>query len=111
MPRGDRTGPSGMGPTTGRGRGFCAVYGTPGFADTVSARSFFGRGGRGRRNRFFATGLAGWMRSGMGFGPFGKSTPIAEEELRQLKQETDNLEKYLNGIRDRISRMKTESEA
>lgn len=107
MPRRDRTGPSGMGPMTGRGEGFCAGYGTPVFADEVSARSFFGRGGRGRRNRFFATGLAGWMRGGMGFGPFGQTPPNAEEELRQLKQEVDQLEKTLSGIHDRISRMTT----
>jgi hypothetical protein len=111
MPRGDRTGPSEMGPATGRGQGFCAGYGTPGFADAASGRSFFGRGGRGRRNRFFATGLAGWMRGGMGFWPSGQMAPSAEEELRQLKQQADNLEKNLNGIQDRISRMKTESEA
>jgi len=31
MPWGDRTGPSGMGPMTGRGAGYCAGYPTPGY--------------------------------------------------------------------------------
>ncbi|MBN1835246.1 MAG: DUF5320 family protein [Spirochaetales bacterium] len=31
MPRGDGTGPAGMGPMTGRAAGFCAGYGVPGF--------------------------------------------------------------------------------
>ena len=31
MPRGDRTGPAGMGPMTGRAAGYCAGYNMPGF--------------------------------------------------------------------------------
>jgi len=113
MPRGDRTGPCGTGPMTGRGAGYCAGYDLPGFANAAPGSLFFGRGGRGRRNRFFATGLAGWMRRGMGFQPFGGAAPELhpEENLQLLKQEADHLEKTLNGIRDRISRMKTESGA
>ena len=109
MPRGDKTGPWGMGSMTVRGAGYCVGYDTPGFANAAPGRLFFGRGGRGRRNRFFATGLTGWMRGGMGFQPFGAAAPELnpEEELRQLKQEADYLEKALSGIRDRISSMKT----
>ncbi|PKN60481.1 MAG: hypothetical protein CVU53_02860 [Deltaproteobacteria bacterium HGW-Deltaproteobacteria-11] len=113
MPRGDRTGPWGMGPMTGRGAGFCAGYSVPGFANAAPGGAFFGRGGRGRRNRFFATGQAGWMRGGMGFGPFGAAAPefSPEEEIRQLRQEADYMEKTLSGIRDRIGRMEKESGA
>ena len=32
MPRGDSTGPLGMGPMTGRAAGFCAGYQMPGFS-------------------------------------------------------------------------------
>jgi len=111
MPRGDRTGPGGRGPITGRGAGFCAGYSAPGFANAVPGGFLFGRGGRGRRNRFFATGQTGWIRSSMGFRPFGAAAPplSPEEELRLLRQEADDLEKTLSGIRDRITRMKTES--
>ncbi|MFH1079175.1 MAG: DUF5320 domain-containing protein [Pseudomonadota bacterium] len=113
MPRGDRTGPSGMGPMTGRGAGFCAGYNVPGFADAAPGGLFFGRGGRGRRNRFFATSQTGWMRGGMGFRPFGAVAPqfSTEEELHQMHQEADYLEKTLSALRDRIARMKTESTA
>ncbi len=113
MPRGDRTGPTGMGPMTGRGAGFCAGYSVPGFADAAPGGLSFGRGGRGRRNRFFATGQAGWMRGGMGFRPFGAAAPefSPEEELRQLKQQADYLEKTLSGISDRIGRMEKENAA
>jgi hypothetical protein len=98
---------------TGRGAGFCTGYSVPGFANAAPGGAFFGRGGMRRRNRFFATGQTGWMRGGMDFRPFGAAAPefSPEEELRQLTQEADYLEKTLSGIRDRISRMKTESVA
>ena len=47
MPRGDRTGPAGMGPMTGRGAGYCAGYSVPGFANPAFGRGLvfgFGRG-------------------------------------------------------------------
>ncbi len=45
MPRGDRTGPTGAGPMTGRRAGFCAEHNTAGFQTTGRG---FGRGcGRG----------------------------------------------------------------
>ncbi|MBN1289268.1 MAG: DUF5320 domain-containing protein [Actinobacteria bacterium] len=43
MPGGDRTGPSGMGPLTGRGAGYCSGSDTPGFMDYVN-RGFSGAG-------------------------------------------------------------------
>jgi len=41
MPSGDGMGPSGWGPMTGRRRGYCVGYNTPGF---VSPRPGMGRG-------------------------------------------------------------------
>lgn len=43
MPRGNGTGPAGMGPMTGRGAGFCAGFGMPGYANRGDG-GFFGRG-------------------------------------------------------------------
>ncbi|MGB9888435.1 MAG: DUF5320 domain-containing protein [Anaerolineae bacterium] len=40
MPAGDRTGPMGMGPMTGRRAGYCAGYANPG-----PGRGFWGRDG------------------------------------------------------------------
>ncbi|MFP4258585.1 MAG: DUF5320 domain-containing protein, partial [Desulfovermiculus sp.] len=50
MPGGDRTGPMGMGPMTGRGAGFCAGMNQPGALTAGFGRGRgFGRGfGRGR---------------------------------------------------------------
>ena len=51
MPRGDRTGPAGMGPMTGRAAGYCAGYNVPGYMNPVGRRFGMGFGpgfGRGR---------------------------------------------------------------
>jgi len=63
MPRGDGTGPAGAGPMTGRQAGRCAGYEAPGVVTPGPGRGLamvFGRrgGGRGRRHRFRAGGLA-----------------------------------------------------
>ncbi|MDD4061931.1 MAG: DUF5320 domain-containing protein, partial [Kiritimatiellae bacterium] len=75
MPGGDGTGPAGMGPMTGRAAGYCAGYGVPGYANPIGGRGYGafgggrgfgsggGRGGRGRRNMFYATSLTGWQRA------------------------------------------------
>ena len=46
MPFGDGTGPRGMGPMTGRGAGYCAGFGRPGFANPIPGRRWFGFGWR-----------------------------------------------------------------
>ncbi|MCL7454966.1 MAG: DUF5320 domain-containing protein, partial [Anaerolineae bacterium] len=38
MPAGDRTGPRGMGPRTGRAAGYCAGYSAPGWANPGPGR-------------------------------------------------------------------------
>ena len=52
MPRGDRTGPAGFGPMTGRAAGFCAGYPLPGYMNPTGAGAQagvygYGRGGYG----------------------------------------------------------------
>jgi len=42
MPGGDRTGPMGMGPMTGRAAGYCAGFGVPGFMSPVPGRGYWG---------------------------------------------------------------------
>ena len=69
MPRGDRTGPTGMGPMTGRAAGYCAGYPVPGYMNPgprlgLGMRWGRGGGGRGWRNMYYATGLPGWARFG-----------------------------------------------
>ena len=41
MPRGDGTGPAGLGPMSGRAAGFCAGYSVPGYMNPVAGRAGF----------------------------------------------------------------------
>ncbi len=99
MPRGDRTGPMGAGPMTGRGAGYCAGFSAPGFANPAQRlgmeRGFRG-GGRGWRHWYYATGLPYWAR----FAP-----PTAEQELAGLKNEAAQLKEQLDAINKRIEEM------
>ena len=103
MPRFDGTGPSCMGPMTGGGRGFCAPavgMGRP----LAGARMFFGRGGgRGWRNRYYATGLPRWQR----WAPWGVP-PSAEDEQQALKSEADYLRSRLQVLEERLAAMNEE---
>ena len=102
MPRGDRTGPWGEGPMTGRGLGFCAGNDVPGFSYPARGGGWgrgFSRGaGRGWRHWYYATGMPGWMR--VGYAP-----PTAEDEIAHLKAEADQLNKNLAAIQKRIDQL------
>ena len=82
-------------------------------------RGFGGRGGgRGWRNQFYATGLTGWQRAGMGWPAFGgAAVPVApqgapyvpaisaEQQLDALKGQAEYFEDALDGIRKRIEEL------
>jgi hypothetical protein len=124
MPGGDRTGPAGMGPMTGRAAGFCAGYPVPGYMNPVGGRGYrgWGRGGgRGHRNWFYATGLPGWARAGYGWPAWGGAvnpyayggapfTPglTTQQELDGLKGQAEYLEDSLDGIRKRIEELESQ---
>lgn len=124
MPGGNRTGPKGMGPMTGRAAGYCGGFGMPGYANPASGRGAgigFGRGRgcaggrRGWRNMFYATGHPGWMRFG-GYGaaydypaPYGKLDP--EFEKQALKNQAEALQTELELIKKRLGEVETESAA
>jgi len=121
MPRGDRTGPMGLGPMTGRGAGYCAGFGMPGFMSAMGGRGFWGQGGgRGWRHWFHATGLPGWARAGWGLpawgaAPYPYAAPIASEavgeaELETLKAQAGSLERTLQTLRRRIAKLEGEPE-
>ncbi len=113
MPGGDRTGPSGYGPMTGRGMGYCAGYGVPGYMNAGYGFGFgrgrgFGGGGRGRRNMYYATGLPGWARAYPapawtgypGPGYYGEYTP--EREMEGLKTQAEFFQKQIEVLNERI---------
>jgi hypothetical protein len=75
MPGGDRTGPWGLGPMTGRRAGYCMGFSTPGFANPYGYRMGFGYGrgmgmGFGRRGGRFR-GYAFGPRGGYQYMPYG----------------------------------------
>lgn len=111
MPRGDGTGPNGLGPMTGRAAGYCAGWGTPGYMNWG-----VGYG----RSLHLGRGL-GWRR-GFGYGPaygsypaypFGSSAApegTEDSELRDLEQQAQYLERELKAIRKRIEALGTAAE-
>jgi len=111
MPYGDRTGPQGLGPRTGRGMGFCSGFPYLGFMNPAFGKGYFCWGGRGRgwRNWYYATGLPGWMRSGMGYPAFGMvpypfSPELSEkEEMEILKRQAEILKNQLKEIEEQIN--------
>ncbi len=120
MPGGDRTGPMGYGPLTGRGAGFCAGFPVPGYMNPVPGRGFGGRGrgrGRGWRYGFYATGLPGWQRAGMGWGYpamnpyYNPPAPqiTKEQELEVLREQAESLGNALNDIEKRIQKLESQS--
>ncbi len=128
MPRGDGTGPMGMGAMTGRGAGWCAGFSVPGYANTIPGRGFgigFGRGrgffggrgggGRGRRNMYYATGLPGWMRYGGYDAPYGYQaaymTPDPEIQKQNLRSHADSLQSELDFILKRLDEIEKDKKA
>jgi len=117
----------GMGPMTGRGLGYCAGYGAPGYASPLPGRGFgmgWGRGRGGRwaggwggwgggyrwRHLYYATGLPGWARYGyapvwgapaVGYG----AQPTPEQEVEFLKTQAEWLKQQLDAISQRITEL------
>jgi hypothetical protein len=117
MPGGDRTGPRGMGPMTGRGAGYCAGYATPGYVNPFPGRGMgrggFG-GGRGHRHWFYATGFPYWARYGgvpmaapYGTAPY-PNPMTSEQELDYLRNQAKSIEDSLADINQRIEELENE---
>jgi len=125
VPWGDRTGPAGAGPMTGRGLGYCAGYPHPGYAAPGVGGMGLGRGygrgagwgGRGggwrHRNQFYATGVPGFARAGYApYPPQGYYEPPTPEQEREalshaaeeLKTELSEIEKRLKDLEARESK-------
>lgn len=87
MPGRNGTGPGGMGPMTGWGRGWCA-------------------GGRGRGRGLGFGGNAGYGRFGMGRGFGGVwGTPVSPEmEEQYLRQEMEMLKARMDELQARLGK-------
>ncbi len=101
MPGGDGTGPTGMGPMTGWGRGVC---GRPGGAGCGYNRGLRG-GGRGRRNRFRATGRAGWNRWAPRAPSRAEAESALDSERRWLEERAAALEGEHRSIKARLEEL------
>lgn len=105
MPRGNGTGPAGLGTMTGRRAGYCAGNAMPGYANPGMGRGLgtgfgCGGGGRGWRNMFYATGRPGWLR----FGWPGSTAPMSpENEAAVLKAQAEALQEQVKAITKRIA--------
>ncbi len=113
MPRGDGTGPGGMGPMTGRAAGYCAGYPTPGFMNPYGGRMGAGFGwGRG-----FGRGMGRWgYPGGIPYGttpyaaiPYGTAPYAPEQELEFIQNQAKALGDQLEQIQKRISELEAES--
>jgi hypothetical protein len=100
---------------TGRAAGYCAGFGMPGYSNPISGRGFgkgfFGGGGRGWRNVFYATGLPGWMRFGGYATPYRYQVPYQkpdpEMEKQALKNQAKILQSELDFIEKRLAEIET----
>jgi hypothetical protein len=114
MPYGNRMGPGGAGPRSGRAAGYCAGYGVPGYTNPAQGGGFgtggwVGHGGgHGWRHWYYATGQPGWMRGGRGgpgcwswHEPFF-SSPTREQEVEELKAQSEYFKDGLKAIEKRI---------
>jgi len=103
MPLGDRRGPWGLGPMTGRGLGYCAGYAQPGYMNSYRGGFGYRRGfGRGFGFRF--------GRSLFSYFPY-ENVPLehlAKNEAELLRSQAEILKNQLENIQKRIEVLEKE---
>ncbi|WP_307262684.1 DUF5320 domain-containing protein [Oligosphaera ethanolica] len=112
MPRGNGTGPMGMGPMTGRGAGYCAGFAAPGYMNPqVGGRGMGGGFGRGLGGGF---GCGAGFGFGRGFGrgaaawgvPVAPAAPLAPDQERTvLRNQLAGLEQTVADLRQRLTEL------
>ena len=111
MPRGDGTGPMGMGPMTGRGAGYCGGRGVAGFVaalDSVLAEVAEAVEGarpaehvlRHRTDRLAAG------RNGFSAPSAATATPTAETEKQFLETQVGTMQSQLNEVKKRLANLR-----
>ena len=102
MPGGDRTGPLGAGPRTGRGLGYCSGNPYPGWVYGPGRGWGFGRG-RGWGRGFWGRGRWWW------YGPYYPapySVPYDEKTEKQaLEAEANFLKNRLKELEQRLAEL------
>ena len=104
MPRGDRTGPQGAGPMTGRRLGFCAGNDHPGYGPGYG--NGYGHGpGRGRRGGGYGRGFYGY---GAGYDYRQPAAISPDNEKEFLEQEIALLNARMKVMKDRLDKLTKE---
>jgi hypothetical protein len=110
MPFGNRKGPSGLGPMTGRAAGHCSGNPAPGYMN-ATARRFLRRGAPGRSRGFGFGSRFRWRASpSEADGQSGPLNPTAQrkEPLDALKARAEHFRKALDEIQGRIDELETD---
>ncbi len=108
MPGGDRTGPLGQGPGTGRALGYCYGFDSPGYMKGPgrgAGRSFgFGRGFGGRRRFRGGWYYEPWRQD---FVPgYPRMTSISKaDEIKLLKSQSEALKRSQEEIEKRLGEL------
>lgn len=109
MARGDGQGPAGLGPVTGRRKGYCSGFSAPGFHQRDGRSGCAdgrGRGqGPGLRTRARDCSRPHGRRHSCHIGPVA---PETNQETMALSQEVQYLEQRLTGLQDRLEQIKDE---
>jgi hypothetical protein len=121
MPRGDQSGPMGMGPRTGRGLGYCTGSGEPGYMHPGPGYEYgWGMAWRRGRRGSYRRGGRGWGPMGYGYGPmpYDAPWPVApvdteaqmEREMMALKSQAGWLQEQLDLIQARMEELNRPTE-
>ncbi len=120
MPGGDRTGPAGMGPMTGRAAGYCAGYSVPGYMNPIPGRGYVrgvGRGGLpwgGGRGRAWGGGRGRGYGAYYDYPPYYPpayspySQPTAADEKEFLKEQLTAVKEEMGAMEKRLAEIETE---
>ena len=106
MPRGDRTGPLGQGPMTGRAAGYCTGNAVPGFMNPAAGLGMgmaWGRGGGLGRGMAFRRGWGGFGVAPFVPYPASAGGAVAGEEVSAA--EADALKAQLAGLQAAVEQI------
>ncbi|MDD5069882.1 MAG: DUF5320 domain-containing protein [Candidatus Omnitrophica bacterium] len=122
MPRGDGTGPVGMGPMTGRAAGYCVGYSASGYVNPVTNGIYsgvnpiravgwagFGYGRRWGRGRGWGRG-SGWRGGffpGYGYGYSDVPEMTYQQQAEILKEQAKVLQESISSINERIKELES----
>jgi hypothetical protein len=121
MPRGDQTGPMGMGKMSGRKAGYCAGFKMPGYSNPSHWQDFKNNfrghtawsggigGGQRRQGNRYAANLPWWMRLSGCAMPRRYQRPDPELERQALEQRAQILREELEFIEKQLAMIKNEA--